>query len=68
MNDQARAPIKQEDDEIDLRELLHTILSGKWRILFYTLLATIFAFIFAFGQTPVYKADALLQVEKEKKT
>jgi len=66
MNDQTRTPIKQEDDEIDLLELFYTISSGKWHILFYTLLAILFAFIFAFGQTPVYKADALLQVEKEK--
>ena len=55
-----------EDDEIDLLELLSTILDGKWTIIFFTLLATTLAFIYAFGLTPVYKADALLQVESTK--
>jgi len=55
-----------EDDEIDLLELLSTILDGKWTIVFFTLLATTLAFIYAFGLTPVYKADALLQVESTK--
>lgn len=54
---------QQVDDEIDLLELIYTILAGKWRILFYTTLSFLFAFIYAYGQTPVYKADALLQVE-----
>ncbi len=59
---------QQEDDEIDLLQLFHTIWHGKWLILFFTLSAIVLAFIYAYGQTPIYKADALLQVEKKKAT
>jgi len=65
MNDKASVTTS-EDDEIDLLELIYTILHGKWTIIFFTLLATTLAFIYAYGQTPVYKADALLQVESTK--
>jgi len=65
MNDKTSVTTS-EDDEIDLLELLSTILDGKWTIVFFTLLATTLAFIYAFGLTPVYKADALLQVESTK--
>ncbi len=56
----------QEDDEIDLLELLGTLLNGKWVILLFTLLAIIAASVYAFGKTPIYKADTLLQVETTK--
>ena len=56
----------QEDDEIDLRELLGTILSEKWLILFFTIVFILLAFVYAFGSTPIYKADSLLQVESQK--
>ncbi|HIQ15978.1 MAG TPA: tyrosine-protein kinase, partial [Leucothrix sp.] len=65
MNDITQSS-KQEDDEIDLLELIYTILHGKWLILFFTLLSTFLAFIYAFGQPPVYRADAVLQVESKK--
>lgn len=52
-----------DDDEIDLRELFGTLLAGKWLILFFTVVAVLFAFVYAFGKSPVYKADTLLQVE-----
>ena len=66
MNDQLTTNVAQsEDDEIDLLELLSTILNGKWLILGVTLLSLLLALIYAFGQQPIYKADALLQVESE---
>jgi len=55
-----------DDDEIDLIELLHTILHGKWIILLFTLVFILGAFIYAFGKSPIYKADALMQVETKK--
>jgi len=69
MNDQSAANIIQqdEDDEIDLFELFHTLLDGKWLIISITLLSLALALIYAFGQQPTYKADALLQVEPQKK-
>jgi len=65
MNDKTNVATS-EDDEIDLLELIYTILHGKWTIIVFTLLAIFLAFIYAFGQTPVYKADALIQVESKK--
>ncbi len=65
MNDQLTTTPQSEDDEIDLLELLSTILSGKWFILGVTLLSILLSLIYAFGQQPIYKADALLQVESE---
>ncbi len=67
MNDKTQSTVTQEeDDEIDLLQLFHTVWHGKWLILFFTLSAIVLAFIYAYGQTPIYKADALLQVEKKK--
>jgi len=65
MNDQLTTTTQSEDDEIDLLELLSTILNGKWLIAGITLLSLLLAIIYAFGQQPTYKADALLQVESE---
>ncbi|MEB8430950.1 polysaccharide biosynthesis tyrosine autokinase [Cocleimonas sp. KMM 6892] len=55
-----------EDDEIDLRELLATLLDGKWLILSLMISSLLLAIIFAFGKTPIYRADSLLQIEAEK--
>jgi len=66
MNDQTKNTNNQSDDEIDLRELLGTILEGKWLIAFMSLVFIFGAFIYAYGQDPVYKADSLLQVESQK--
>jgi len=65
MNDKINNASATEDDEIDLLELIYTVLDGKWIILFSMLLAVALAFIYAFGQMAIYKADALLQVEKK---
>ena len=56
----------QDDDEIDLRELIGTVLSGKWLILFFTLAFMLLAVVYAYSITPIYKADSLLQVESQK--
>lgn len=67
MNDQTNVSNnhQDDDDEIDLLQLLNTLLDGKWLILFFAICAATIAFIYANGQTPIYKADALLQVEKK---
>jgi len=67
MNDQTSKINNQVDeDEIDLLDLFRTILNGKWVILLFTILAIVLAFIYAFGKAPIYRADALLQVETKK--
>ena len=67
MNDQlVTNSTQQSDDEIDLLELLSTVLNRKWFIIAITVLSLLLALLYAFGQQPTYKADALLQVESQK--
>lgn len=55
-----------QDDEIDLGELLNVLIRRRW------LVALIFVFVLCAGvayaliATPIYKADALIQVEDKK--
>jgi tyrosine-protein kinase Etk/Wzc len=51
------------DDDIDFLQLIDTFLDGKWLIIFFILITTSLAFIYAFGQQSIYQADALIQVE-----
>lgn len=53
-----------EDDGIDLGELFATIMDNKWLIIAITLLALVYGVTKAFLDTPIYKADAMLQVEE----
>ena len=53
------------DDEIDLGELLEIVLDGKWLIVFVTLLGALLGVAYAFLATPIYQADALVQIEDE---
>ncbi|UCZ56545.1 hypothetical protein LGV61_12565 [Desulfurispirillum indicum] len=50
------------DDEIDLRDLVRTILSWKWVIIGVTLLATVLGVAYALVKTPVYQARAVLEI------
>ncbi len=60
-----RAVEGAEADEIDLRDLLGVLLAGKWWILAITLLSLAIGVGYALTATPVYRATALLQVEKK---
>ncbi|RLM26393.1 tyrosine-protein kinase [Brenneria alni] len=51
-------------DEIDLGRLLGTLLDNKWLIIGVTVLFTIVGILYATLATPIYKADALIQVEQ----
>ncbi|MBF5056086.1 tyrosine-protein kinase [Alcanivorax sp. 521-1] len=53
------------DDEIDLHRLFALLIDAKWLILGSTLLALLLGGLYAKFATPIYKADALLQVEKK---
>ncbi len=56
----------QYNDSIDLRQLMKSIARGKWLLLISALIGLLLAFLFAFGQAPIYKADVLLQVTSDK--
>lgn len=67
MNDQLKSTNQYgDDDEIDLLELFRTLLNGKWIILLFTFFFFVVAFIYANDKAPVYQADTLLHIEKEK--
>lgn len=51
-------------DEIDLGRLLGTLLDHRWLIIGVTAIFTIIGILYATFATPIYKADALIQVEQ----
>ncbi|ERM59209.1 tyrosine-protein kinase [Vibrio cyclitrophicus FF160] len=52
-------------DEIDLGKLLGILLDAKWLIMVTTFAFAVFGIAFALLSTPIYKADALIQIEKK---
>ena len=54
----------QDDDEIDLGELIATLYDNKWLILATTAIALFIGVAKAVLDTPIYKADAMLQFEE----
>jgi Uncharacterized protein involved in exopolysaccharide biosynthesis len=53
------------DDEIDLSKLLGHLVDGKWWIIGFTALFAAMGVAFALLATPIYNADALIQVEQK---
>ncbi|UWN51838.1 Putative tyrosine-protein kinase in cps region [Alcanivorax sp. ALC70] len=53
------------DDEIDLQRLWALLVDHVWLILGTTVLALLLGLAYTYIATPIYKADALLQVEKK---
>lgn len=51
-------------DEVDLGRLLVTLLDNRWLIICVTALFTIVGIAYAMLATPIYKTDALIQVEQ----
>lgn len=62
-NQTTNQPKKTNADVIDLGKLLGLLLDGKWVILSVTTIFAIIGIAYALLTTPIYKADALLQVE-----
>lgn len=54
-----------ESDEIDLGRLLGYLIDGRWWIVTITALFMVLGVAYALLATPVFKANALLQVEKK---
>ncbi|MBB87731.1 MAG: tyrosine-protein kinase [Xanthomonadales bacterium] len=55
-----------ESDEIDLRDVLAVLMAGKWWILGTVFVFTAVAAFYVTVASPIYEADALIQVEDEK--
>jgi len=53
----------QDEDEIDLRDIIGTLLENKWLIILMTTIALLIGIVKATLETPIYQADAMLQVE-----
>ena len=53
------------DDEIDLRELVGVLLAGRLTLIASVLIAVVLALAYCFVATPIFDADALVQVELE---
>lgn len=51
-------------DEIDLGRLLGTLLDHRWLIIGVTAIFTIIGILYATFSTPIYRSDALIQVEQ----
>ncbi len=56
-------PNDTSSDEIDLGKLIGTLLDAKWKIIITTGLFTFLGIFYALTATPIYKANAVLQVE-----
>ncbi|MEZ9903893.1 polysaccharide biosynthesis tyrosine autokinase [Vibrio breoganii] len=54
-----------QPDVIDLGKLLGLLLDGKWIIIFTTVVFAAVGVAYALLATPIYKADALIQVEQK---
>ena len=52
-------------DEIDLAKLFGILLDAKWWIIFTTFIFAVGGVAFALLSTPIYKADALIQIEQK---
>lgn len=55
----------ESSDEIDLSKLFGYLIDGRWLIISITTLFAIAGIAFALLSTPIYKADALVQVEQK---
>ncbi|EOH4103307.1 polysaccharide biosynthesis tyrosine autokinase [Vibrio vulnificus] len=64
---QNRSSVDNSSDEIDLGKLLGILLDAKWIILVTTFLFAVGGVAVALLSTPIYKADALLQIEEKSK-
>lgn len=51
-------------DEIDIGRLFGTVLEARWWVLGITALFGMLAVVYAMFATPIYKADALVQIEQ----
>ena len=65
MTTDTRNPAQDDTDEIDLRQLLGTLIDHKWWIAGITGGFFVVAVAYALLATPIYRADAIVQVESK---
>lgn len=53
-----------DQDEINLSELIDTLIDNKWLIIAITLIVTLLGITKTYLDTPIYRADGLLQVKE----
>lgn len=53
---------------MELRELVNLLLAGKWWIAGFTALGLALGLAYAFLATPIYRADAMLQIQQQNST
>jgi len=61
-----QSPAHDDNDEIDLLALLGTLLDYRWLIISLTVLFSIAGIVYAVLATPIYQANALVQIEERK--
>nr|AID55368.1 capsular exopolysaccharide family protein [Lonsdalea populi] len=52
-------------DDVDLGRLLGTMLDNRWLIISVTTIFTVIGILYVLMATPIYRADALIQVEQD---
>ncbi|BEN05564.1 tyrosine-protein kinase Wzc [Serratia bockelmannii] len=57
-------PASQSNDEIDLARLISILFDHRWLILGFTTLFCVLGILYSLFATPIYRADALIQVER----
>lgn len=65
MTTDSRNSAQDDNDEIDLRQLLGTLVDYKWWIISITLVFFLVSAAYALLATPIYRADAIVQVESK---
>ena len=58
----ANKELQYQEDEIDLRQLMCILLASKKLIVVTTVIITLLAGIYAFTKTPIYEANALVEI------
>jgi tyrosine-protein kinase Etk/Wzc len=64
-NNQPQGPLIQDDDTISLADILDNVLFYRWHFIAVTILAVVLSAAYALIATPIYTADALIQVESK---
>lgn len=60
-----RSSVDSQSDEIDLGKLFGILLDAKWIIIITTFVFAVLGVAIAILSTPIYKADALIQIEQK---
>src|SRR5690625_1068587 len=61
----SQAVVVADDEGIDLHDILVTLWAGKWTIAIITGVVLALALIYAFLATPIYQANALIQIQQQ---